>query len=52
MQDISTQLIHHPYRAPEDFEAPQQGVFKASTVVFPNVAAMRTREWKDKSAYT
>ena len=52
MQDISTQLIHHPYRAPADFEAPQQGVFKASTVVFPNVAAMRTREWKDKSAYT
>ena len=28
------------------------GVFKASTVIFPNVAAMRSAEWKDKSAYT
>jgi cystathionine beta-lyase len=27
-------------------------VFKASTVIFPNVAAMRTREWMDKSSYT
>ena len=27
-------------------------MFKASTVIFPNVAAMRTREWMDKSAYT
>ena len=28
------------------------GVFKASTVFFPTVAAMRQREWKDRSAYT
>lgn len=48
----STDLIHHPYLAPSEFEAPQVGVFKASTVIFPNVAAMRTREWMDKSAYT
>ena len=48
----STDLIHHPYQPPTDFEAPQVGVFKASTVIFPNVAAMRTREWMDKSAYT
>jgi cystathionine beta-lyase len=27
-------------------------VFKASTVIFPNVAAMRSFEWKDKSGYT
>ncbi len=47
-----TQLIHHSYVPPEGFEAPQPGVFKASTVIFPNVAAMRSREWKDKSAYT
>jgi cystathionine beta-lyase len=51
MQDI-TGLIHHPYQAPAGFEAPQPGVFKASTVFFPNVAAMRAREWKDKTAYT
>ena len=48
----STDLIHHPYQPPADFEAPQVGVFKASTVIFPNVAAMRTREWLDKSSYT
>lgn len=48
----STDLIHHTYQAPSEFEAPQIGVFKASTVIFPNVAAMRTREWMDKSAYT
>ena len=48
----STDLIHHPYVPPAEFEAPQVGVFKASTVIFPTVAAMRTREWMDKSAYT
>nr|WP_315262108.1 PLP-dependent transferase [uncultured Limnohabitans sp.] len=48
----STDLIHHTYLPPAEFEAPQVGVFKASTVIFPNVAAMRTREWMDKSAYT
>jgi len=52
MRDHSTELIHHPYKPPEGFSAPQPGVFKASTVFFPNVAAMRSREWKDKSAYT
>lgn len=50
--DLSTQLIHHPYRPPEDFAAPQAGVFKASTVFFPSVAAMRSREWKHKTGYT
>ena len=47
-----TDLIHHAYQPPAGFEAPQPGVFKASTVIFPSVAAMRSREWKDKSAYT
>lgn len=49
---LSTGLIHHPYRPPADFEALAPGVHKASTVIFPNVAAMRKRDWKDKSAYT
>jgi cystathionine beta-lyase len=48
----STDLIHHPYQPPAEFDAPQVGVFKASTVIFPTVAAMRTRDWMDKSAYT
>lgn len=52
MQDKRTGLIHHPYVPPEGFAAPQPGVFKASTVFFPNVAAMRSREWKDKTGYT
>jgi cystathionine beta-lyase len=49
---LTTGLIHHPYISPGGFEAPQPGVFKASTVYFPTVAAMRQREWKDKSSYT
>jgi len=52
MPELSTQLIHHPYQPPAGFAAPQPGVYKASTVFFPNVAAMRHFEWKDKSAYT
>jgi cystathionine beta-lyase len=48
----STDLIHHPYQPPAEFDAPQVGVFKASTVIFPDVAAMRTREWLNKSSYT
>lgn len=54
MQDHpdTTHLIHHPYTPPGGFEAPQPGVFKASTVYFATVADMRSREWKNKSAYT
>lgn len=52
MADLTTTLIHHPYRPPLGFSAPQPGVFKASTVILPNAAAMRSAEWKDKSAYT
>lgn len=47
-----TDLIHHPYVPPAGFNAPQPGVFKASTVIFPNVAAMRARDWKHKNGYT
>lgn len=52
MSDRTTDLIHHPYVPPAGFEAPQPGVFKASTVIFPNVAAMRARDWRHKSGYT
>lgn len=47
-----TDLIHHDYEPPAGFAGTQPGIFKASTVFFPNVAAMRQFEWKDKSAYT
>lgn len=52
MTDFITTLIHHPYQPPAGFAAPQPGVFKASTVFFPSVAAMRQFDWKDKTAYT
>ncbi len=50
--DLSTRLIHHPYKPPEGFEAVAPGVHKASTVIFPNVQALRSYDWKDKSGYT
>lgn len=52
MKDLSTRLIHHPYKPPEGFEAVAPGVHKASTVLFPDVQALRTKDWKDKSGYT
>ncbi len=48
----ATELIHHPYEAPAGFASVPPGVFKASTVIFEDTAALRTREWKDKSGYT
>jgi cysteine-S-conjugate beta-lyase len=48
----STDLIHHRYTPPAGFSAPQPGVYKASTVIFPNVAALRARDWKHKTGYT
>jgi cysteine-S-conjugate beta-lyase len=48
----ATKLIHHPYRAPEGFESPAVPVTKGSSVFFPNVAALRSRTWVDRSAYT
>ena len=52
MQQMITGLIHHPYTPPAGFAAPQPAVHKASTVIFPNVAAMRSTEWKDKTGFT
>jgi len=51
-QDPITGLIHHPYQPPSGFAAPQQPIHKASTVIFPNVAAMRSRDWKSRAGYT
>lgn len=52
MSHPTTDLIHHAYVPPGGFSAPQPGIFKASTVIFPNVAAMRARDWKHKQGYT
>src|SRR6058998_1488896 len=47
-----TEVIHHPYSPPTGFSAPQPPVYKASTVIFKDVAAMRARDWKSKAGYT
>lgn len=52
MTEPITSLIHHPYHPPAGFAAPQPGVYKASTVIFPNVAALRARDWQQRSGYT
>jgi cystathionine beta-lyase len=52
MADRSTDLIHHAYQAPEGFASPVVPVAKGSTVFFPTVAALRSRTWVDRGAYT
>ena len=49
---LPTALIHHPYVPPTGFVAPQPGVFKASTVIFANTAALQARDWRERSGYT
>jgi cystathionine beta-lyase len=48
----STPLIAHSYRPPAGFVSVQPAVHKASTVVFPSMAAVRARQWREKSGYT
>ena len=52
MTQISTQLIHHSYLPPAGFDAITVAVHKASTVIFPNVAALRDRDWRHSTGYT
>lgn len=47
-----TALIHSDYTAPQGFAAFPQAIHHASTVLFKDVAAMRSGNWHDKSAYT
>lgn len=51
-KSFQTALIHSDYRAPEGFAAFPVALQPASTVLFPNVAAMRSRNWQHKNAYT
>ena len=51
-QDLITHLIHHPYQPPDSWDAVPPGVFKASTVIFPDVAALRSRTYTAKTGYT
>jgi cystathionine beta-lyase len=51
-QSLITELIHHAYEPPAGFQSPAPGVFKASTIIFPNVATVRSRDWRHKNGYT
>jgi cystathionine beta-lyase len=51
-RDLITDLIHHGYRPPDSFDAVAPGVFKASTVIFKNTAALHARDWQRKTGYT
>lgn len=47
-----TALIHSDYTPPDGFAAFPTAIHHASTVLFTNVAAMRSRNWQEKTAYT
>jgi cystathionine beta-lyase len=51
-KSLQTRLIHTDYTAPGGFDAFPPAIHHASTVLFENVAAMRSGEWKEKNAYT
>lgn len=51
-KSLQTRLIHHDYRAPEGFAAFPTAIHHASTVLFKDVAALRSRNWQDKTGYT
>jgi cystathionine beta-lyase len=51
-KSLQTTLIHTDYTAPGGFDAFPPAIHHASTVLFENVAAMRSGEWKEKNAYT
>jgi len=48
---ISTEQIHHPYRAPEGWEAIPVPVYKASTVLFKNTADLHKPRPRDGLSY-
>ena len=51
-KSLQTRLTTTDYRPPEGFAAFPTAIHHASTVLFKDVAALRARNWQDKSAYT
>ncbi len=51
-KSVQTALVHSDYTAPEGFDAYPVAIHHASTVLFKDVAAMRSGNWKDKQSYT
>ena len=50
-KSVQTALVHGDYTAPAGFRACTPPIQRASTVLFENVADLRTRGWLDKSTY-
>jgi cystathionine beta-lyase len=51
-KSLPTSLIHNDYEPPAGFDAFPPAIHHASTVLFPNVKAMRSGDWREKNAYT
>lgn len=51
-KSFQTLLTTTDYRPPEGFAAFTTPIHHASTVLFSNVAALRSRDWEEKSGYT
>jgi cystathionine beta-lyase len=49
---VATRLVHHDYEPPLPFGGLNVGIHHASTIAFPNVAALRARDWRDDDGYT
>src|SRR5665213_425623 len=51
-QKPSTLLVHSDYVPPSGFGGLPVPIYHASTVTYPNVAAMRARDWRRDDGYT
>ncbi len=47
-----TRINHSEYVAPEGFQAFPEPTYRASTVIFDSVKALRSREWIGRDSYT
>jgi cystathionine beta-lyase len=51
-KSLQTTLVRSDYKPPQGFSAFPTSIHHASTVLFESVAALRSRNWQDKTAYT
>ncbi|QNA88901.1 cystathionine beta-lyase [Massilia sp. Dwa41.01b] len=51
-KSLQTTLVHTDYTPPTGFDAYPPAIHHASTVLFKDMADLRSGQWKDKSAYT
>jgi len=51
-KSLQTTVIHSDYTPPAGFDAYPPATHRASTVLFENMAALRSGDWKNKTAYT